>query len=366
MIFPTLHITLQILTFSIGIAVSLVLIPKIIKWVNKNNVLESPNWRSSHTAPTPSLGGISFSISIAICSLLFIRDSKALILMGSITSISILGIVDDLKNLKARHKFVAQFLIATLLYLSGFQITNLHDLFNINELPEIVGFLITITFMVGVTNAYNLIDGVDGLAGGLGLISSISFGILFSLQGKFDLSIISFALSGSLIGFLKYNFQPAKIFMGDTGSLVIGLSISALFIETWTLDNSQAITISLATFIIPCFDMFRLFFSRIIKRKSPFKADKNHYHHLLLKSGDSHKKVSLTVYLFAIILIILGLVLDHFYNLRSTLLMVFVCSISSYLYIEIRFYSLTKKEDKIIQNSILQIVGQNKLLNQKT
>jgi UDP-GlcNAc:undecaprenyl-phosphate GlcNAc-1-phosphate transferase len=354
-----------VLSFSIGLITSFIAIPKIILWAKKRNKMDVPNWRSSHKTPIASYGGICFSISIFICSMLFVSSSRVTLFMLCLSAISILGFMDDLLNLKATKKFAFQIIIATIIYVSGFQITSLHQFLDVGEIPSIISYLITVILIVGITNAFNLIDGVDGLAGGIGVISSITFTAIFISHGKYHLAILSLALTGSLMGFLKYNFSPAKIFMGDSGSLLIGLALSVFFIETWSLNDSTSISASACTLLIPCLDMLRLFISRIVNKTSPFKADNNHYHHLLIKAGDSHKKVSITVFIITFLLLGIGVVLNQFYNLRSSLLMAFLFSISSYIYIEIRFYLLSKKKDRSIQNSILQIVGQNNLLNQK-
>jgi UDP-N-acetylmuramyl pentapeptide phosphotransferase/UDP-N-acetylglucosamine-1-phosphate transferase len=195
------------------------------------------------------------------------------------------------------------------MFLGDLQILSFHNLFGIQALPQWISILFTIFVTVIITNAYNLIDGIDGLAGGLGSIASLVFGIIFLVNCDFQYAILSFTLLGSLLAFLKYNFNPASIFMGDTGSLVIGLILSILSIRLINkgvnIPNDQLYLnkgpfISIVLLSIPLFDTFRVFFIRVFSGYHPLRPDRNHIHHALLDLGFGHKKSAFILYTYSI------------------------------------------------------------------
>jgi len=170
----------------------------------------------------------------------------------------------------------------------------------------------TIFVVIVITNGFNLIDGVDGLAAGIGVISSFSFGVIALLMGQSDIAIVAFTLMGALLAFLKYNFYPAKIFMGDTGSLVVGMILSILSIniirhglvtETIKLPNKGPL-LAIVILAIPLFDSLRVFVARIMKGRHPLYPGRGHIHHALLSLGFGHNKTSFILYLFAISMIV--------------------------------------------------------------
>jgi UDP-GlcNAc:undecaprenyl-phosphate GlcNAc-1-phosphate transferase len=206
-----------------------------------------------------------------------------------------LGIMDDLKDLSAKYKFVIQVALALLIALSGIRIHSFNGLFGIDELPVGAQYTLTVLAIVGITNAYNLIDGIDGLAGGLGFMSLVTLGLFLTMQGDSNTALIAFALAGGIMAFLYFNFNPARIFMGDTGSLVLGFVIAVLCIRLMHVNSAAASPVLLhgpvfvlSIVLIPVFDTIRVFAVRIWKGKSPFAADKTHIHHLLTNAGFSH------------------------------------------------------------------------------
>ncbi len=230
--------------------------------------------------------------------------------------IFLLGLKDDIVSIDPYKKLIGQIIAAFLVVIWGkIQINNLHGLLGIHHLPYLVGVLLTVFVIIVIINSFNLIDGIDGLAGGIGVIASLTFGTLFLLRGDYPLAIISFSLTGSLLGFLRYNFSPASIFMGDSGSLVVGFVLSILCIE---LLNREQISdtnliyftppIALAILIIPLADTLRVFIIRIMQKKSPFHADRNHIHHLLLQIGFNHRKASITLYTVNALFIVMSVI----------------------------------------------------------
>ena len=203
--------------------------------------------------------------------------------------------MDDLKDLAARYKLVIEAGMASLLAVSGIRITSFGGLFGITELHIVAQYVVTVVTIVGITNAFNLIDGIDGLAGGLGFMSLVTLGIFLTISKDLNYAMIAFALAGALLGFLYFNFNPAKIFMGDTGSLVLGFVIAVLCVQLMKVNALYTAPIvpniyvfTLGIVMIPVFDTLRVFGTRIWKGRSPFSADKTHIHHLLTNKSFTH------------------------------------------------------------------------------
>ena len=178
---------------------------------------------------------------------------------------------------------------------SGIRITRFGGLFGITELHIVAQYIVTVVTIVGITNAFNLIDGIDGLAGGLGFMSLVTLGIFLTISKDLNYAMIAFALAGALLGFLYFNFNPARIFMGDTGSLVLGFVIAVLCVQLMKVNALYTAPIvpniyvfTLGIVMIPVFDTLRVFGTRIWKGRSPFSADKTHIHHLITNKGFTH------------------------------------------------------------------------------
>jgi len=257
-----------------------------------------PNSRKEHLTPSPSMGGIAIvagMIGALFMWFPFNNEMAQVCFFFSITVLFGLGIMDDLKDLSARYKFIIQAGLAAMIALSGIRINSFDGLFGINELPLSAQYTLTLLAIVGITNAFNLIDGIDGLAGGLGFMSLIILGIFLTTCGDVNTALIAFALAGAIMAFLYFNFNPARIFMGDTGSLILGFVIAVLCIRLLqvnasianpVLPNASVFVFSIV--LIPVFDTIRVFTLRIWKGGSPFMADKTHIHHLLTNAGISH------------------------------------------------------------------------------
>jgi UDP-N-acetylmuramyl pentapeptide phosphotransferase/UDP-N-acetylglucosamine-1-phosphate transferase len=229
-------------------------------------------------------------------------------------------------------------------------------IFGVYELPVTVSYILTIFTILVIINAYNLIDGIDGLAAGIGVIASFTFGIFLYMVENTVLATLSFALCGSLIAFLYYNLSNAKIFMGDTGSLIVGLILSILainFIEAninnpktseelseflqlhFNISNisidlsKSAPAIAIGILIIPLFDTLRVFFFRIIRRTSPFRPDRNHIHHKIIALGLNHKKASFILYFVNIIFIALSFSLRNLHSGQILIILAILAALSS-------------------------------------
>ena len=287
-----------LLCFITAFIVTLITIPPIIILIKKYRLYDVPNQRKEHTSPIPTMGGIAILAGMVTALFLwfpFTNQAAQICFFFSITVLLALGIMDDLKDLSAKYKFIIQAGLAALIVLSGIRINSFDGFLGIGELPISAQYTITLLAIVGITNAFNLIDGIDGLAGGLGFMSLVTIGMFLTMSGDVNTALIAFALAGGILAFLYFNFNPAKIFMGDTGSLLLGFVVAVLSIRLMQV-NHAAINPVLphgpafvfGIVLIPVFDTLRVFAIRIWKGKSPFAADKTHIHHLLTNAGYSH------------------------------------------------------------------------------
>ncbi len=288
------------LSFLSAFTITLFSIPPVIYFIKKHNLYDQPDHRKIHQSPVPTLGGIAIGAGLAASLLLWFpfKQYDAVIITCFLFSLAVLfglGIMDDIKNLSARYKFIIQIAVGLLMATAGVRISSFNGLFGIETLPVPAQFTITVLTIAGVTNAFNLIDGIDGLAGGLGFMSLVTLGLFLSLSGDTAMALIAFALGGSLIGFLYFNFNPARIFMGDTGSLVLGFIVSILCIRLMQVNTNiaqpvlpHAALFTLGVVFIPVFDTLRVFAGRMWQGKTPFTPDKTHLHHLLTQQGFSH------------------------------------------------------------------------------
>jgi UDP-N-acetylmuramyl pentapeptide phosphotransferase/UDP-N-acetylglucosamine-1-phosphate transferase len=280
-----------------------------------------PNERKEHINPVPTMGGIAIVGGMILSLLLWFPFSSELGQVSFFFSITVLfglGIMDDLKDLSAKYKFMIQIGLAILIALSGIRIQSFEGLFGIYEIPLYSQYTFTILAIVGITNAFNLVDGIDGLAGGIGFMSLVTVGMFLTINGDVNTALIAFALAGGILAFLYFNFNPARIFMGDTGSLVLGFVIAVLCIRllqvnayTTTPVLQHAPVFVLGIVLIPVFDTLRVFAIRIWNGKSPFEADRIHIHHLLTNAGFSH------VFAVRVICFIHAFILIEVYLLRA-------------------------------------------------
>ena len=215
-----------------------------------------------------------------------------------------IGIIDDLISLSPTKKLVGQLLAITIMiYFNDLRITSMYGVFAVHELPYWISVGLTVFTMIVITNAYNIIDGLDGLAASVGVVISLAFGTLFYFTKQYEFALLSWALGASLMAFLRYNFYPAKIFMGDTGSLVIGFLFSVFAVKI--VDSTIAVgefdfdtkgsALAIAILIIPLFDALRVFVIRVLNSKNPLSPDRNHIHHNLSDLVFGHRRTTLYI-----------------------------------------------------------------------
>ncbi len=291
---------------SLAFFITFAAIPVIIQVADAKKLFDVPDERKVHLSPIPSLGGLGIFAGLILSFLVTFPISLAAefqYFFAAALVIFFLGLKDDILVISAVKKLIGQFIAAFLIiYKGGIQIKSMHGFLGVYELPEVMSLTLTYLTVIVIINSFNLIDGVDGLAGSLGLMTALIFGSYFYYVGQLPYSILAFILAGSLLGFLIFNHSPARIFMGDTGSLLLGLINSILVIRfISTADNPTSVfqlssspAIGFAILMVPLFDTIRVFSVRILNRRSPFSPDRNHIHHMLLDKGLSHSAVTYT------------------------------------------------------------------------
>lgn len=300
-----------LLNFLTAFALTYFAIPSIIKVAHQKKLFDVPVGRSSHTVSTPSLGGIAI-FSGAIFSFImwtpFEEFANLQYILCAFIILFLVGARDDIAPLSPKYKLAGQILAALILiFKSDIILHGFYGLFGITaDIPYWISVVITLFTMLVIINAFNLIDGIDGLAGSIGVLIIGTLGAWFFLTGNWGYTAIAFATVGAITGFLRYNFTPAKIFMGDTGALLIGLASSILVIEfidmntdleasnPYKFDASPVVAIGIL--IIPLFDTLRVFVTRIIRGHSPFHPDRRHIHHLLIDYGLGHTTATMILF----------------------------------------------------------------------
>jgi UDP-GlcNAc:undecaprenyl-phosphate GlcNAc-1-phosphate transferase len=321
--------------FIVSWFISYISFPVIINISNEKNLVATPSERSSHIIKTPTLGGVGIFIGFILSFTLFgaiFKNIQAYHLIGSVVVLFFLGLKDDILVLSAKTKFFVQFLVVLSVMLSSnLTINNLYGFLGIYQINEFLSVLLTVFVFILIINAYNLIDGIDGLAGTIAICFLIFTAVIFYCAKNTAMSIITLTLLGSIIAFLKYNLSKKnKIFMGDTGSMIVGfllafltiniLTIKQVIILNTTYNINPILIISLLFY--PLIDTARIFFIRIfIYKKSPFKADKNHIHHRLLQLNLKHWQVSVYVGVVTLILSTLSILIVDL-NIHSQLLII--------------------------------------------
>ncbi len=286
-----------LLSAGLAFLITFFAIPVIIQVAKDKKLFDEPDERKVHKNVIPTLGGLGIFAGFIIATLMGVPaaiTSELQYFAAATTVIFFLGIKDDILVLSASKKFIGQLIAAGIIIkFGGIQLDNMHGFLGIYEIPRVASIIISLFTIIVITNSFNLIDGVDGLAGSLGLLTTLVFGTYFFYAGQLTYSVMAFALAGSTIGFLIYNFSPAKIFMGDTGSLLLGLVNSILVIKFINVAGNPvsnfpiaaAPAIGFSILMIPLFDTLRVFGLRILDRRSPFSPDRTHVHHFLLDLG---------------------------------------------------------------------------------
>lgn len=297
------------LSCGLAFLISYFSIPVIIEVAKYKKLYDEPDPRKVHKKVIPTLGGLGIFAGFVLATLIGTPPSAGSGLQYFIAAslvIFFLGIKDDILILSASKKFLGQiFAAAIIIKFGGIHLNNMYGFLGLHELPNTASILLTLFTIIVITNSFNLIDGIDGLAGSLGILTSLALGLYFFRTGQTLYAVMALSLAGSLGGFLIYNFSPAKIFMGDTGSLLIGLISSVLVIKFINVASepgsplplNSAPALGFAILMVPLFDTLRVVTIRVFNRRSPFCPDRNHIHHFLLDLGLKHSAIVYTLLL---------------------------------------------------------------------
>jgi UDP-GlcNAc:undecaprenyl-phosphate GlcNAc-1-phosphate transferase len=310
----------------------MIIVPVLKKIAIKFNLTDKPNNRKLHQEPVPLIGGIAIAITITILGLMNyvnypISKEQLVIFLSSITLL-IVGIIDDKYDLSAKYKLLIQLFCAFAIAASGSRITSLYGVFGVHEIPVVLQYTITVIVICGVVNAFNLMDGIDGLAGELSIIGFLLLAIFSFLINDTSLTIVCLTFLGAIAGFLKFNLKTHKIFMGDAGSLfignlLIGFSIHLLHSNTRIISTTPVLVYAIIGFFaLPVLDSLRVYLGRLKKGTSPFKADKTHLHHLFLVMNLSHKKISIIISMITLCILLFSLLINHYITITFSVILV--------------------------------------------
>ncbi|MDR2287173.1 MAG: undecaprenyl/decaprenyl-phosphate alpha-N-acetylglucosaminyl 1-phosphate transferase [Prevotellaceae bacterium] len=314
-----------VISFLTALIIGFFSIPGIVKVAIKKDLVAKPNHRTSHTGRIPNVGGIAIFISFVLTLLIasdFSVDKNVQFLIFTAMVLFFVGLYDDIMIISARRKLIGElFGIAAMIFLGNIRLTNLHGFFGVHEISYLASVLLTFFVTIVIINAINLIDGIDGLASGVGMLVSLFLGIYFIITGKEQLSVVAFSLLGALMPFFIYNVfaKRSKIFMGDAGALVLGVVLAALTISFNEVNINETLPyhiinvpmVSICILVLPMFDTIRVFIIRIFNKKSPFSPDKNHLHHMFLALGYNHKQATGILLLINVVYIGLGLLFQN-------------------------------------------------------
>jgi UDP-GlcNAc:undecaprenyl-phosphate/decaprenyl-phosphate GlcNAc-1-phosphate transferase len=296
------------LAFVVALTVTAALIPVLVHWAPTIGLTDAPGPRKVHSIPVPRVGGLAMAVGLLLPTLITVELTPSIrgLLLGLVVLL-VFGLWDDRVTLGYRTKFAGQVLAAGLCMIVG----NVHIgtlmIGSVIVLPQAVSIFITFVFLIGITNAVNLADGLDGLAGGLVLLCLCAIALFAAMSGNSTVAETALIEAGAVLGFLRFNTHPARIFMGDSGSQMLGFSVGALaLLATQGEASPLSAALPLLLLGIPIMDTLTVMLTRIRAGRSPFSADSNHLHHRLLALGFAHREAVLLIYLMQVALVLLA------------------------------------------------------------
>ncbi|MCK8827680.1 undecaprenyl/decaprenyl-phosphate alpha-N-acetylglucosaminyl 1-phosphate transferase [Natroniella acetigena] len=329
------------LIFLVSFLLSLILTPVAKKVAYQVGAVDHPNQRKVHNGAMARFGGLAIILSFLITSLLFLELSRQyqIVLLGAVIIVAI-GIIDDIKGVKAKYKLVGQIVATIPLLAYNLQIDFISHPVTGLLFTGALAIPITILWVVGLVNAVNMIDGLDGLAGGVIVISALAIAIISFGQGNVVSSALAVILAGATLGFLKYNFNPAEIFMGDTGSMFLGYMLASISLVA-TAKSATAVTVLVPVIAlgVPIFDTSFAVVRRLINGKHPFRPDKEHLHHRFLSFGLNQKQTVLTIYLVTLIFGVSAVLLAKY---ESSMILLVVASILLVLFMWLKEFGIIR------------------------
>ena len=352
------------LVIVVGTVLSLVLTPVVRALARRAGAMDVPGRRKIHPHPVPSLGGIAILVAFVASVLLgiWLHPELGELLTSKLTGVFLgclilmgVGIYDDIKGVRPIIKLAGQIAAATVLLVYGFNIDKftspLSETGSI-AVPAAVGVILTLLWVVGLTNSINLIDGLDGLAAGIVFIASLTMMSVAVYRGDYEIALLSVAIAGAVLGFLKYNSSPASIFMGDTGAMCLGFIFAAMsLLGTSKSTVAVALLVPIASMAVPLMDTALAFFRRLIRGTHPFEGDREHLHHRLLALGLSQRQAVRLIYFISAYLGVIAFI-TVLIPFRFSFLILIILAMGLFLalktlaYLEKHVASLAAKSEK--------------------
>ncbi|HRD81583.1 MAG TPA: MraY family glycosyltransferase [Saprospiraceae bacterium] len=333
---------LPAISFITAFALTYFAIPPIIEIARTKHLFDIPGERSSHKVATPSLGGVAIFAGAVFSIVLWtpFKDFANLqYILGAFLILFLIGVKDDISPVSPGKKMIAQLLAAAILiFRSDIRLEGMYGLLGFHdELGGLVFILLSFFTIIVIVNAFNLLDGIDGLAGSVGAIIMVTFGVWFYLTGHVELSTVAFASAGAVAAFLRFNYSPARIFMGDTGSLFIGLVCTIMSIRfinfNYALDDGHPYkfagtpAVAIGIMMLPLFDTLRVFITRIFRGHSPFHPDRRHIHHMLIDFGMTHLQATALLVFVQMLFTVLAFSFHYSLGLHRLLLLEIILAI---------------------------------------
>lgn len=286
-----------LIVIAVSLVISLCVTPLMIVASRKWNIMDTPNVRKAHNKPIPLMGGVAIYLATIVATVLYIllfeefplQLNIVIAFLIGISGVTMMGLIDDILSLSARRRLIVLFVLALIVLIGCLQFYFPQMLLD-DPLLAIVTSVVVVFWIVAITNATNFTDGLDGLASCLSLVSALSFAVIFFIQGRDQLALpTTLALCGAIFGFLTYNFHPAKIFMGDAGSMFIGFMLGILSIMSMSQKTIIVFVVPVFLMIVPIADMCMSILRRLLLRKPVMKPDKMHFHHILIGRFNNHR-----------------------------------------------------------------------------
>ena len=322
---------LYILSFLVAILSAHWIHPRLVRIALDKNIVDNPNARKLQRRPTPVLGGIAVFFGSVIglgCASITCDCSELFIVVVAMMIMLYTGTMDDILDLSPALRFLIEIgTVLLLIFVGGYTLNDFHGLWGLNQIPQGVAIPLTVFAAVGIINAINLIDGIDGLASGLCSIACLFYGLTFFMLHQYVYAMLAFATLGVLVPFFYYNVfgnakHGRKIFMGDTGSLTIGMMLCFLSLKLTMcgLDdntgNVHPMVLAFSPLLVPCCDVVRVYLHRVRNGKNPFLPDKNHIHHKLLALGIKQRNTMIIIVSVSTIFILLNILLSLYLNVN--------------------------------------------------
>lgn len=352
-----------IFVFLLSFSVAYFALPSVIYVVKQKNLMDNPNERSSHKEKTPTLGGISFFVSIVFTLMVFRPfdiDQVGINILSGVGVLFFVGLKDDLVGVKPSTKIIGQIIATLMLFFStDLKITTLDGFLNITDIPYWTSVFISCAIVMAIVNSYNLIDGINGSASMVGMVIFSAFAYVFYDAEMYYYFLLSILCIGFLLAFLRYNLSNKnRVFMGDTGSMIVGFVLAVLAIKFFALDTTSLesavinptnkVWVLLSIIFIPFFDTTRVFTSRIIRHGKPFKADRSHIHHVFIDYLKlSHAKASILLASINLSVFIVILCLNTYLSslwLGVLLTSIFIILSALLFYVNRSYHSLKSKQ----------------------